>query len=258
MIPIIFQDDSLIVFDKPANLVVTKSETQQSGTLEDILTQELGITLDRGGVVHRLDKDTSGLIVAAKSMDALESLQAQFKGREVKKRYVALVHGQFMKPQVVEGAVARNPGDREKFVVVEDGDGVEGKEAVTEFKPVQQLEISKEKLEEIFPDFNKIQMRKLVTSHYSLFTLVECFPQTGRTHQIRVHLKHIGFPIVGDGKYGGRKTVRLDHRWCKRQFLHAANLSFKHPVSGELMEFKSELPEDLQNTWNLLTVYSSS
>jgi 23S rRNA pseudouridine1911/1915/1917 synthase len=245
LIPIIFQDDALIVFDKPANLVVTKSETQQTNTLEDILTTELGITLDRGGVVHRLDKDTSGLIVVAKTIDALESLQAQFKGREVKKRYIALVHGQFTKPRIVEGAVARNPGDREKFIVVEEGSGIEGKEAVTEFKPIEQRVMSDQVISDLFPEFSKIQLRKLHASRYPLFTLLECFPQTGRTHQIRVHLKHIGFPIVGDSKYGGRKTVRLDHRWCKRQFLHAADLTFKHPKSGRLMEFKSELPEDL-------------
>ena len=104
----------------------------------------------------------------------------------------------------------------------------------------------------MFDDLNKIQTRKLERSNYNQFTLVNCFPFTGRTHQIRVHLKHIGFPIVSDEKYGGRKTVRLDRRWCPRQFLHAAKLELNHPKTGERMEFESPLPEDLKMALNLL------
>ena len=252
---VVFEDQDLIVFDKPPGLIVTKSETQDGKTLEDILVDDYKINIERGGVVHRLDKDTSGLIVAAKSDLALANLQEQFKTREVKKSYLALVHGIVKNPGRIEGAIGRNPGDREKFVVFnQEG----GKEATTEYTPLEQRIMSEEMVKTIFPDFNKIQMRKISNSNYSLFTMVECYPLTGRTHQIRVHLKHIGFPIVGDGKYVGRKTSRLDHRWCKRQFLHATKLSFKHPTNGKEMRFESLLAEDLQQAWNRLTPYLSS
>lgn len=247
MLEVVFSDDSLMVLEKPAGLVVTSSETQSSQTLEDILKEEFSINLDRGGIVHRLDKDTSGLILVAKTAEAMEKLQAQFKSREVKKEYLALVHGWVEEAGRVEGAIMRNLCDREKFIVVasQASPGV-AREAVTEYEPIEKFKIESEKLKAIFEGFNNIQMRKLERSRYGQFTLLRCYPLTGRTHQIRVHLKYAGFPIVGDEKYGGRKTVRLDHRWCKRQFLHAAKLSFTHPQSGERIELESALPEDLK------------
>lgn len=238
---IIYQDADILVVDKPSGLVVTPADTIQDITLSDILIKEFKINLDRGGVVHRLDKDTSGVLVVAKTQASLENLQAQFKERNVKKQYVALVHGQFKEERVVSGAIARNPGNREKFIVWDE----DGKNAETKFVPIQRLEISEKRLAEIFSSFSKIQFKKLYSMNYPLFTLLNCFPLTGRTHQIRVHLKHIGFPIVSDEKYGGRKTVRLDRRWCPRQFLHARKLEFNHPVTGERLEFVSELPQDL-------------
>lgn len=247
-VKVIFQDNDILVIDKPAGLVVTPADTIQDTTLSDILIRDFKINLDRGGVVHRLDKDTSGLLVVAKTQKALENLQSQFKSREVKKEYLALVHGLFESRRVVSGAIARNPGNREKFIVWDE----EGKEAETEFEPIQRLEISEERLVEIFPDFSKIQYKKLITNLYSLFTLVAARPRTGRTHQIRVHLKHIGFPIVSDEKYGGRKTVRLDRRWCPRQFLHAHKLAIRHPETGERVEFISELPKDLKHALSVL------
>lgn len=245
----VFSDDSLIVFDKPADLVVTSTETHRGETLEDALRQDYQIPLDRGGVVHRLDKDTSGLIVAAKTAQALESLQSQFKERTVEKEYLALVHGWVEMGGRIEASIIRNPGDREKFIVVQPQktSTFEAREAVTEYKPIEKFQIPNDKLQVIFVGFNKIQLRKLAVSGYGKFTLLACHPLTGRTHQIRVHLKYIGFPIVGDEKYGGRKTVRLDHRWCGRQFLHAARLEFTHPVNGKRMRFESPLPEDLSS-----------
>lgn len=238
---VVFEDDCLLVIDKPAGLVSTPAETTQGReTLADILERDYGISLDRGGLVHRLDKNTSGLILAAKTPETFEALQEQFKDREVKKEYLALVHGIVKDPIRVEGSIARNPLNREKFAVFEDG-----KEAATNFDPVKNLLLSGDSLEKIFPDYSKIQIRKLNTLHYSLFTLVKCFPETGRTHQIRVHLKHIQHPIVSDEKYVGRKMNRLDKRWCSRMFLHAARVTFKHPKSGAMMELESPLPEDL-------------
>lgn len=252
MIPlnIIYSDSDLMVLDKPPALVVDPSSTQAEGTLAQILEQEYKITLERGGVVHRLDKDTSGLIVVAKTQAALESLQAQFKDRTVKKEYLTLVHGFLEESIKVEGAIARHPIDREKFVVVgessRDFKHIEGKEAATTFIPKEFRLMNEEVRKEIFPDFNKIQMRKLDNMEYGRFTLVSCQPETGRTHQIRVHLKYINHPLVSDERYGGRKVVRLDKRWCPRQFLHASRLEINHPTTGERLSFESPLPEDLE------------
>ena len=154
---------------------------------------------------------------------------------------MALVHGEVSESGKVEGAIGRNPGNREKFTVLPGA-----REAETEYEPLERLQVSGDRLQEIFAAFNKIQMRKLSTVHYNLFTLLKCFPKTGRTHQIRVHLKHIGYPIVSDDKYVGRRMKRLDQRWCPRMFLHAAKIGFKHPVTGKWMEIESKLPEDLR------------
>src|SRR3989338_854835 len=247
-IKVIFQDSDILVLDKPAGLVVTPADTITSETLSDILTAEFKINLDRGGVVHRLDKDTSGVIIAAKTQEVLENLQAQFKSRKVKKQYLALVHGEFKENRVVTGAIARNPGNREKFIVWDE----DGKPAETGFEPIQRFEMKQERIVEIFPGFSKIQYKKLSAIRYPLFTLLNCFPLTGRTHQIRVHLKYIGFPIVSDEKYGGRKTVRLDRRWCSRQFLHAQRLELNHPRTGKKMVFESGLAGDLSSALSVL------
>lgn len=249
---VLFEDDQFLVIDKSAGIVVTPADTIQEETVSEILENDFKITLDRGGIVHRLDKDTSGILLAAKTQEALENLQAQFKERIVKKQYVALVHGALSLERVVKGAIARNPANREKFIVFEDDSS---KEAETKFVPREPLTLSEEKIEEIFEGFNKIQKRKIFASHYQEFTLVDCFPLTGRTHQIRVHLKYAGFPIVADDKYGGRKTVRLDRRWCPRQFLHAAKIEFNHPKTGERINFESPLPEDLQRALNVLNKF---
>ncbi|MBI2330498.1 RluA family pseudouridine synthase [Candidatus Daviesbacteria bacterium] len=241
MLNVLFEDDSLLVIDKPPGLVVDPAETVKEVTLADILQRDFNIQVPRGGIVHRLDKDTSGIILVAKTQHVLENLQRQFKERQIKKEYLALVHGEISKAGVVEGSIGRNPGNREKFIVLEDG-----KEAVTEYEPIKSLQLSVFSLQQIFSDFNKIQMRKLERQAYNEFTLVRCMPKTGRTHQIRVHLKYIGHPVVSDEKYGGRKTYRLDKRWCPRIFLHAAKIGFNHPVSGSWMEAESPLPEDLK------------
>lgn len=240
-INIIYQDEDLLVLDKPPGLIVDSSETSKLETLEDILKNNFKISILRGGIVHRLDKDTSGIILVAKTQKALENLQSQFKERETKKEYLALIHGFITEAGRVEGSIGRNPGNREKFTVLPGG-----KEAVTEYEPLERLQATGDRLQEIFPDYSKIQMRKLERQHYGEFTLLSCKPQTGRTHQIRVHLKHINHAIVSDEKYAGRKICRLDNRWCPRQFLHAAKIGFRHPASGEWMELESPLPEDLK------------
>lgn len=237
---IIFQDDDFMVIDKPAGLVTTPADTISEPTVSDILQTEFGNKLDRGGVVHRLDKDTSGILLAAKNQESFDALQNQFRDRTVHKTYAALVHQFTPKEGTIEGNIGRNPENREKFTVIESG-----REAVTDYELVKHYQMPEEQLEKIFPEFNSIQKRKLFKTNYAQFSLVHAHPKTGRTHQIRVHLKHLNFPIVGDDKYGGRKIVRLDHRWCKRQFLHAVKISLLHPRTNEPIEFESPLPQDL-------------
>lgn len=249
---ILYADEYLMVIDKPAGLVVTPADSVKVETLSDILVTDYGITVERGGVVHRLDKDTSGLILIAKTAESLEQLQFQFKERMVKKEYLALAHGTLKSTEIVSGSIERNPKNREKFIVSD-----EGKEAETKCVPEAWYQLKEEKMEELFTSqFNKIQRRKLERTNYGVFTLIRCFPLTGRTHQIRVHLKYLGFPLVGDEKYAGRKTARLDGRWCKRQFLHAAKISFYHPKTGEQLTFESELPSDLTEVLECLTPLS--
>ncbi|MBI3486353.1 RluA family pseudouridine synthase [Candidatus Daviesbacteria bacterium] len=244
---IIYQDPNLLVIDKPAGLTVSPTETSSDETLADIIKKDFNIDLERAGIVHRLDKDTSGVILVAKTTEALENLQHQFQTREVKKEYLTLVHGFLQSAGQIIAPIGRNPKNREKFTVL-----VGGKEAQTTYQTLKHLEMPEDVLDELFADFSKIQMRKLANLNYSKFSLVRVLPLTGRTHQIRVHLKHIGFAIVGDEKYGGRKIVRLDHRFCQRQFLHASKISFKHPKTNEQLVFESPIPDDLKNALSLL------
>jgi len=246
VLKIVFEDDYFLVIDKAPGIVVTSSETQKEPSLEDNLKNEYKIFALRSGIVHRLDKDTSGLLVVGKNNEIVENLQSQFKERTIQKEYLALVHGFIESPGKIDAPIFRNPGNREKFIVDDESLSASSKEAVTQYQPEQKLIMGREAKERVFSGFNKIQLRKMENTKYGEFTLLLCHPQTGRTHQIRVHLKYIGHPIVGDEKYGGKKTVRLDHRWCKRQFLHAAKLELMHPITGKKMVFESKLPEDLK------------
>jgi len=190
---IIFEDEWLRVIDKP------------SGVVSESL----------GRVAHRLDKDTSGVIVLAKTDEAYEALKKQFEERKIKKTYLALVHG--VMEQVVgimTEPIMRNPRIGNRFVV---GEG--GRSAITEWK--------------IIKTFDK-------------FCLLEVRPMTGRTHQIRVHLKHMGHPVVSDYLYGG-KQYKEDVTWCPRLFLHAKSIELTHPGMGERVTFESELPNVLQS-----------
>ncbi len=242
---IIFEDQYLLVVDKPPGLPTTSSDTNKGPSLEQLLATQ-GLSLERSGIVHRLDKDTSGLVLVAKTQEVMEKLQAQFKERSIEKEYVTLVHGLVEEKGRVDAAIMRNPINREKFVVATQGLSLELREAVTEYEPIKNLQFTMYNLQKIFSGFNTIQMRKLEKQHYGQFTLLTCHPLTGRTHQIRVHLKYIGHPVVGDDKYAGRKMARLDRRWCPRQFLHAKKINFTHPVTKERISLESKLPEDLK------------
>ena len=210
---IIFQDDCVIVVNKPENMVVHPAPGSMSGTLVNGLMAQVtdlsGINgVLRPGIVHRIDKDTSGLLMVAKNDMAHESLVNQLVEKTVTRRYIALVHGVIPHDNgTIDAPIGRDPKDRKKMTVVEGG-----KHAVTHFK---------------------------VLKRFADFTLIECRLETGRTHQIRVHMRYIGFPLAGDPQYGPRKTIGADHG----QFLHAQVLGFNHPKTGEYMEFFAPLPE---------------
>jgi 23S rRNA pseudouridine1911/1915/1917 synthase len=209
---ILYEDDDLMVVDKPAGLTVHPAPGHFDGTLANAVLAHVpslaGGESMRPGIVHRLDKDTSGLIIVAKNDAAHMKLADQFKNRSVTKIYLALVQGRISPRQgVIEGSIGRDPRDRKRMAVV-----TQGREARTEYKVIEYLGNT---------------------------TLLEIKPRTGRTHQIRVHLAAIGFPIVGDTTYGAKS------KFLGRQFLHASQLTFKLPSSGELRQFRSELPEDL-------------
>ena len=209
---IVHQDESIIVVDKPAGLVVHPTPAQPDGTLLNALLEicpELpGGAGMRRGIVHRLDKDTSGLIVVAKTECAYADLTCQLKRRAFRKTYLALVRGRIEPCRaVIESGIARDPANRQRMAVVQ-----EGRVAITRYR---------------------------VLAHYADCSLVEVKLVTGRTHQIRVHFASLGHPVVGDRTYGRGPHV------IARQFLHAAVLGFRHPESSRYVEFTTELPSDL-------------
>jgi 23S rRNA pseudouridine1911/1915/1917 synthase len=214
---VVYEDEDLIVINKPAGLVVHPSHGHRKSTLVNAILAHCpdlaGIngTL-RPGIVHRLDKDTSGLIIVAKNDAAQQSLQRQFKRREVKKTYLALVEGR-LEPErgLIEAPVGRDPHHRKRMAVVARG----GREARTEYRVLETL-----------------------ADH----TLVEVHPLTGRTHQVRVHFASLGHPLVGDPVYGFRRQ-RLG---LGRQFLHAWKLGFHLPSSGRPIDLTAKLPHDLR------------
>lgn len=214
---IIYQDEDVIVVDKPAGLTVHPAAGHPRGTLVNaLLTVCPELANIRGtlrpGIVHRLDKDTSGLLVVAKNEAAQASLARQIKDREVHKLYLALVRGRVEPPQgVIDAPIGRHPRRRKRMAVVEDG-----REAQTRYR-----------------------VRELLDDDGVPYSLVEVEPLTGRTHQIRVHFASIGRPVVGDRLYGKASPL------VERQFLHAWRLGFRLPVSGRRQEFESPLPPDL-------------
>jgi 23S rRNA pseudouridine1911/1915/1917 synthase len=226
-IDIVYEDDTLIVVNKPAGLVVHPAAGNLSGTLANALAyhfQQLpdGGTGVRPGLVHRLDRDTSGLMVVAKTEAALENLSDQFRDRTVFKSYVALVHGRVVSSSgKIDQPVARDPGNRTRMAVVR-----LGRHALTLYK---------------------------VRRSFDRFTLLDVELKTGRTHQIRVHLAWMKHPVVGDETYGaGRDNtiqnaqLRARVRSLNRQFLHAGKLAFTHPRTNEWVKFEAPLPADLE------------
>jgi 23S rRNA pseudouridine1911/1915/1917 synthase len=236
---IIYEDDEIIVIDKPAGLVVHPAAGHATGTLVNALIAHCGDSLSgiggvkRPGIVHRLDKDTTGLMVVAKTDRAHRALAAQFadhgRAGPLKRGYLAFVWGAPDRPKgTIDAAIDRHPRSRDKMAV-----RAGGRAAITHWQVLERYQ---------------------GTDGRPVASLVECRLATGRTHQIRVHLAHIGHPLLGDGTYGVgfktksvrlRPTARQALQTLGRQALHAYLLAVTHPGSGELLEFRSELPEDL-------------
>jgi 23S rRNA pseudouridine1911/1915/1917 synthase len=209
---VVHEDDDVLVIDKPAGLVVHPGSGNWEGTLLNALLHHApgAEHLPRAGIVHRLDKDTSGLLVVAKNEAAQQALVRQLQARTVKRTYLAVVRGRITKPGKVDAPIGRHPVHRTKMAVV-----ANGKPAVTHYR-----------------------VREALPAH----TLLECDLETGRTHQIRVHLASIGHALEGDPAYAGRAAQLLG-----RQALHAWKLAFAHPRSGEVARFESPLPADLRD-----------
>lgn len=244
-IEILYEDADVVVLLKPSNMVVHPGHGNYSGTLLNALVyhfEQLPKNKDaRPGLVHRLDKNTTGVMVIAKTDQALNHLGKQFFDRTIERRYVALVWGDVKEDGTVIGNTGRSLQNRKVFTVFPNGD--HGKHAVTHYKVLQR---------------------------FGYVTLVECKLETGRTHQIRVHMKHIGHTLFGDFEYGGDKIlkgttfskykqfVQNCFDLLPRQGLHAKSLAFTHPVTGEWMTFESAIPDDMQAVIEKWTNYAEN
>lgn len=227
----IFEDDNILIIDKPAGWITNEaSTTAGQPVLQTWLFNnfDYAIAKDkrfRSGIVHRLDKETSGVLIVAKTKEAFENLQNQFKKRIVEKKYTALAHGKVgLKKGSIEVPVGRLPWNRKRFGVVPGG-----RNAKTRYEVKAYFKKSSDE-----------------------YTLLELFPKTGRTHQIRVHLKYLRHPIVSDELYAGRKTARKDRSWCPRLFLHASSLAILNPTTKKKVEYETPLPGDLKQALDKL------
>lgn len=224
-IDIVYEDEDLLVVNKPAGMVVHVGAGVRSGTLVNALLHHIGKLSAAGGehrpgIVHRLDKMTSGLVIVAKNDHAHRGLADQFKGREVRKTYTALVHGRVASASgKIERPIGRDPRHRTRMKI----GGIGARQALTHFRVVQK---------------------------FSQFTLVEAEPHTGRTHQIRVHLASLGHPIVGDTLYGAPGKISIGgeaRKTLERNFLHAAAIEFRHPITGESIRLHAPWPDELRS-----------
>lgn len=236
-INIVYEDDSVVIINKEAGMVVHPGHGNYTGTLVNALKYHfdnlpsMSAELERPGLVHRIDKDTSGLLVIAKTEQAMKSLAGQFKAHTTERTYLALVWGDLKEDKgTIEGAIGRNPKNRLQMKVFKDNES--GKHATTHYKVIER---------------------------FLYVTLVECKLETGRTHQIRVHFQNLGHPLFNDERYGGdkilkgttfskyRQFVENCFQLCPRQALHAKSLGFVHPKTGKEMHFEAAIPKDMQS-----------
>jgi len=227
---IVYEDDSILVINKPINLVVHPGAGNRSGTMLNALLHHCAELshVPRAGIVHRLDKNTTGLMVVAKTLEAHHFLVDAMQEREIKREYEAIVHGVMTAGGTIDAPIGRHPVDRKRMAVTETG-----KHAITHYR---------------------------VLERFRLHTWIRVQLETGRTHQIRVHMAHKRYPIVGDPVYGGRARIPANAseqmRECLRSFprqaLHAVQLGLPHPKTGEVMSWNAPLPEDMKNLLSIL------
>ncbi|HAX17971.1 MAG TPA: RluA family pseudouridine synthase [Actinobacteria bacterium] len=228
-IKIIFEDDYMIAVSKPPGMVVHPAPGNKSGTLLNAVLfhndKVDSVKNVRSGIVHRLDKDTSGIILIAKDFQSHESLSRLFRERKIRKTYIALVLGSFKeKTGLIDIPISRSKKNRKMMDVAADG-----RKSETEFR---------------------------VLKNFNSCSLIEVYPKTGRTHQIRVHLSHIGHPLIGDKTYGNKETEMIaESIGIRRHFLHASGINFIHPFTGVQIDIRDELPEDLKNSIESIKLY---
>lgn len=279
--PILYQDNDLAVINKPPGVVVNEAQTTSGLTIQQWWSEQLKVvaaptttpatasTLEwqslvpsdftaeygdpvtifqqRSGIVHRLDKDTSGALILAKNPGALVALLHQFQQRRVRKQYLCLLHGALsISSGVVRLPLARAKHNRVRFAVDSAGRLAETNYSVVQFF----AHFDESKVAQLSGMADKQLAKKMRI--YQGFSLVECEPKTGRTHQIRVHFAHLHHPIVGDQVYGGKKRQQLDQLWCPRQFLHAQLLEVIHPRTGQSIKVEAPLADDLKQVLALL------
>jgi len=231
-IPILYEDEHVFVINKPSGIVVNRAESVKEETVQDwaapnVLrdgfvpaTDNEKVFVERAGIVHRIDKETSGCLIIAKTVTAFTDIQRQFKERIVKKTYLAIVHGHLVPESgEIRAPVGRLPWNRERFGILPGG-----KDAVT-----------------------KYTVMRTGNSHKTDISLVALYPETGRTHQIRVHVKYINHSIIGDWQYAGRKTARADRLWAPRVMLHAWKVAFMHPDHHTELAIEAPVPDDMKS-----------
>lgn len=235
MIPqVIFKDENYAVLSKPSGMIVNNADTSKEvHTLQDWVKEVFGLEegnvsdfLKRSGIVHRLDKETSGAILIAFNEKSFSFLQNQFKERIVEKEYIALCHGKMVEEGHISAPIGRLPWNRMRFGVLP-----KGRESYTEFKVLKKYVLRDGK--------NKYDL-----------SLVNAFPKTGRTHQIRVHFQYAGHPIFADPLYGGRKTYNIDKKYLDRHFLHASKIAFRSPTTGAMVNYDVPLAPELNDLLN--------
>lgn len=283
-IKILFEDADLVVINKPPGVVVNRAKSVPGATIQDWMDERYSISqsfqdgslaqdkswwslipesfdssygepdqifVERSGMVHRLDKDTSGVLVLGKNPGSMLALMAQFQERSVQKTYQCLVHGVFKQDSdVINLPLGRSVHNRQRFAVM-----AEGRPAQTEFSVLKRFTFDNERLLQQAKEISGDNRAKEIAEKIKLyegFSLVECRPRTGRTHQIRVHMAYLQHPLVGDKLYVGKKRIKADELWCLRQFLHASDIRFFHPRTNESITVHAALTEDLSQALEFL------